>query len=91
MDQFRGGADGAAEEFAAAVGADDAEVFQPCRCGKYIFYIDYADQEILNERLQGCFRYMNRMDAGNIFTHSGGFVERIKDVRAKPDLMADRS
>jgi hypothetical protein len=51
--------------------------------GKYIFYIDYTKPEILTERLQGCFRYMNRMDAGNIFTHSGGFVEWIKDVMAK--------
>jgi hypothetical protein len=48
--------------------------------GKYIFYIDYTNQDTLNERLQGCFRYMNRMDAGNIFTASGGFVEWIKQV-----------
>jgi hypothetical protein len=51
--------------------------------GKYIFYIDYTSEDILTERLQGCFRYMNRMDAGNIFTHSGGFVDWIKNVMAE--------
>jgi hypothetical protein len=50
--------------------------------GKYIFYIDYTDQGTLTERLQGCFRYMNRMDSGNIFTASGGFVDWIKQVLA---------
>jgi len=48
--------------------------------GKYIFYIDYTSQDTLTERLQGCFRYMNRMDAGNIFTASEGFVDWIKNV-----------
>ncbi len=48
--------------------------------GKYIFYIDYTSQDTMTERLQGCFRYMNRMDAGNIFTASEGFVEWIKKV-----------
>ncbi len=50
--------------------------------GKYIFYIDYTNQDVLNERLQGCFRYMNRMDVSNIFTYSGGFVEWIKRILA---------
>jgi hypothetical protein len=48
--------------------------------GKYIFYVDYTSQDTLNERLQGCFRYMNRMDTGNIFTASGGFVDWITQV-----------
>jgi hypothetical protein len=48
--------------------------------GKYIFYIDYTSRDTLTERLQGCFRYMNRMDSGNIFTASEGFVEWIKKV-----------
>lgn len=48
--------------------------------GKYIFYIDYTGQDVLTERLQGCFRYMNRMDTGNIYTDSGGFVDWIKRV-----------
>jgi hypothetical protein len=50
--------------------------------GKYIFYVDYTSQDTLTERLQGCFRYMNRMDAGNIFTASGGFVDWITKVMA---------
>jgi hypothetical protein len=48
--------------------------------GKYIFYIDYTSQDALTERLQGCFRYINRMDAGHIYTASGGFVDWIKQV-----------
>ena len=48
--------------------------------GKYIFYIDYTDDEVLNERLEGCFRYMNRMDANNVFTYSGGFMNWIADI-----------
>lgn len=50
--------------------------------GKYIFYIDYTSQDVLTERLQGCFRYMNRMDVSNIFTESSGFVDWIKRVLA---------
>lgn len=50
--------------------------------GKYIFYIDYTSENILTERLQGCFRYMNHMDSGHIFTDSGGFVDWIKQVMA---------
>jgi len=48
--------------------------------GKYIFYVDYTDDEVLSERLQGCFRYMNRMDANNVFTYSGGFMNWIADI-----------
>jgi hypothetical protein len=48
--------------------------------GKYIFYVDYTDEEVLSERLQGCFRYMNRMDANNVFTYSGGFMNWIADI-----------
>jgi hypothetical protein len=48
--------------------------------GKSIFYIDYTKEDVLEERLQGCFRYMNRMDVNNIFTYSGGFVEWIDKV-----------
>jgi len=48
--------------------------------GKYIFYVDYTDEEVLSERLQGCFRYMNRMDANNVFTYSGGFTNWIADI-----------
>jgi hypothetical protein len=48
--------------------------------GKYIFYIDYTDDDVLNERLQGCFRYMNRMDVNNVFTYSGGFMNWIADI-----------
>jgi SIR2-like domain len=47
---------------------------------KYIFYVDYTNQDTLTERLQGCFRYMNHMDAGHIFTASEGFVDWIKSV-----------
>jgi hypothetical protein len=50
--------------------------------GKYIFYVDYVGQDMLMDKLQGCFRYLNRMDASNIFTYSGGFVEWIKNVLA---------
>ena len=50
--------------------------------GKSIFYIDYTSQDLLQERLQGCFRYMNRMDVNNIFTYSGGFVEWIDMILA---------
>ena len=50
--------------------------------GKSIFYIDYTSQDLLEERLQGCFRYMNRMDVNNIFTYSGGFVEWIDMILA---------
>jgi SIR2-like domain len=57
--------------------------------GKYIFYVDYTSQDTLTERLQGCFRYMNRMDAGNIFTYSGGFVDWITNVM-EPDTSARR-
>ena len=48
--------------------------------GKHIFYIDYTAPEILEQRLQGCFRYLNRMDSNNIYTASGGFVEWIDAV-----------
>jgi hypothetical protein len=48
--------------------------------GKYIFYIDYTDPSILSERLQGCFRYMNRMDVNNVFTYSGGFVDWVTQI-----------
>ena len=48
--------------------------------GKYIFYIDYTDPAVLNERLQGCFRYMNRMDVNNVFTYSGGFVNWVTQI-----------
>jgi hypothetical protein len=48
--------------------------------GKYIFYVDYTDDEVLSERLHGCFRYMNRMDANNVFTYSGGFMNWIADI-----------
>lgn len=50
--------------------------------GKYIFYIDYTSEEQLTERLQGCFRYMNRMDDGHIYTSSAGFVDWITQVMA---------
>ena len=48
--------------------------------GKPIFYIDLTDQNLLEERLQGCFRYINRMNVNNIFTYSGGFVEWIAKI-----------
>lgn len=48
--------------------------------GKPIFYIDYTDQNLMEERLQGCFRYINRMNVNNIFTYSGGFVEWIAKI-----------
>jgi hypothetical protein len=48
--------------------------------GKYIFYIDYTDPAVLNERLQGCFRYMNRMDVNNVFTYSEGFVNWVTQI-----------
>jgi len=32
--------------------------------------------------LQGCFRYMNRMDVNNIYTASTGFVDWINEVLA---------
>lgn len=50
--------------------------------GKYIFYIDYTDRNVLTERLQGCFRYLNHMNTANIFTHSGGFVDWVQRVMA---------
>jgi hypothetical protein len=48
--------------------------------GKYIFYVDYTDAETLEKRLQGCFRYMNRMDVNNVYTVSNGFIDWIKEV-----------
>jgi len=48
--------------------------------GKYIFYIDYTDPAVLNERLQGCFRSMNCMDVNNVFTYSGGFVNWVTQI-----------
>ena len=48
--------------------------------GKYIFYVDYTDSEILEQRLQGCFRYMNRMDVNNVYTVSSGFIDWIREV-----------
>lgn len=50
--------------------------------GKHIFYIDYTSPDILESRLQGCFRYMNRMDVNNIYTASTGFVDWINEVLA---------
>jgi hypothetical protein len=50
--------------------------------GKYIFYISPAETNVMVERLQGCFRYLNYMDAGIIFAYSGGFTEWIKAVLA---------
>jgi hypothetical protein len=50
--------------------------------GKYIFYISPDPSEVLVERLQGCFRYLNYMDAGNIFAYSGGFTDWIAAVLA---------
>lgn len=51
--------------------------------GKYIFYVDFTDTNVLNERLQGCFRYMNRMDSNNIYTVSTGFIDWINAVMQK--------
>jgi hypothetical protein len=51
--------------------------------GKYIFYVDFTDSDTLNTRLQGCFRYMNRMDSNNIYTVSTGFIDWIKAVMQK--------
>jgi SIR2-like domain len=48
--------------------------------GKHIFYVDYTETAVLEERLAGCFRYLNRMDSNNIYTASGGFVEWIDAV-----------
>ena len=48
--------------------------------GKSIFYVDYTDANVLEERLQGCFRSKNRMDVNNVFTFSGGFVEWIDQI-----------
>ncbi len=53
--------------------------------GKYIFYVDYTESDVLEERLQACFRYMNRMDVNNVFTYSGGFVEWIKQILSETD------
>ncbi len=43
-------------------------------------YVDDTDADVLEERLQGCFRSMNRMDVNNVFTFSGGFVEWIDQI-----------
>jgi len=48
--------------------------------GKSIFYVDFIDADVLEERLQGCFGSINRMDVNNIFTFSGGFVEWIDQI-----------
>ena len=48
--------------------------------GKYIFYVDYNTPDILEQRLAGCFRYLNRMDTNNIYTASGGLIEWIDGV-----------
>lgn len=42
--------------------------------GKYIFYVDYTDSGTLEQRLQGCFRFINRMNVENVYTASEGFV-----------------
>ena len=47
---------------------------------KYIFYIDYLGENVMTEKLQGCFRYINYMDVDNIFAYSGGFVDWIQEV-----------
>ena len=36
----------------------------------------------LIEKLQGCFRYLNYMDARNIFAYSGGFTDWIQALFA---------
>lgn len=48
--------------------------------GKHIFYVDFTDSDTLNARLQGCFRYMNRMNSNNIYTVSTGFIDWINGV-----------
>ncbi len=52
--------------------------------GKYIFYIGYEEPDVLVGRLQNCFRYLNYMDARNIYAYSGGFIEWIKNILAAP-------
>jgi hypothetical protein len=50
--------------------------------GKYIFYIGFEDENVLIDRLQGCFRYLNFMDARNIYAYSGGLTSWIKNILA---------
>ena len=50
--------------------------------GKYIFYVSPMEETVLVEKLQGCFRYLNYMDARNIFAYSGGFTDWIKTILA---------
>ncbi len=50
--------------------------------GKYIFYIGFEGEDVLKDRLQGCFRYLNYMDARNIYAYSGGLTEWIKNILA---------
>jgi hypothetical protein len=49
---------------------------------KYIFYIDYLDENVLTKKLQGCFRYINYMDVNHIFAYSGGLLDWIREVLA---------
>jgi hypothetical protein len=48
--------------------------------GKYIFYVDYTDSGTLEQRLQGCFRYINQMNVDNVYTASEGFVDWITRI-----------
>jgi hypothetical protein len=48
--------------------------------GKYIFYIGFEEEGVLKGRLQNCFRYLNYMDARNIYAYSGGLTEWIKNI-----------
>lgn len=48
--------------------------------GKHIFYVDYTDPGTLEQRLQGCFRYIDRMDVRNVYTVSEGFVDWIREI-----------
>lgn len=50
--------------------------------GKYIFYVGFEDENVLIDRLQGCFRYLNYMDARNIYAYSGGLTEWIRNILA---------
>ncbi len=48
--------------------------------GKHIFYVDFTDAGTLEQRLQGCFRYINRMSVDNVYTVSEGFVDWVSEI-----------
>ncbi|MBD2385809.1 SIR2 family protein [Cylindrospermum sp. FACHB-282] len=50
--------------------------------GKYIFYIDYTNEDYLVQKLRNCFKYINFIDVDNVFAYSGGFTDWIEQVIA---------